>query len=123
MSMEQAGGGVGQAAGDLVKEMQKAQAEMQQIEQKQRQVGGPNEAFQQAMQAQQQGGSQAQQVSGQVAAAQQAGQESVGQNNVTAVLRQAKAQQAMPSTKVGATEKAEESKLTGMIDNLVNGQD
>jgi hypothetical protein len=112
------GGGLGQVAGEMLKEMQKAQTEMQQLEQKQK-LGGPNEAFQQAMQAQQGGhtGNNPQpglSVHGTVAG---------GDANVTDVLRAAKAQQALPSTKVGATEKAEQSKLAGMLDNLINGQD
>jgi hypothetical protein len=112
-----AGGGLGQVASDMLKEMQKVQTEVQQLEQKQR-AGGPNEAFQHAMQSQQgtHTGNNPQAGAVQGAAA-------GGEAHVTDILRAAKAQQALPSTKVGATEKAEQSKLSAMIDNLINGQD
>ena len=42
------GGGIGEAAKELLKEMQKAQAEMQQLD-KPEATGGPNQAFQNAM--------------------------------------------------------------------------
>lgn len=124
---ETSGGGVGQAAGDLLKEMQRAQTEMQQLEQKQKQVG-PGEGFAQALQSQQQQQQSSVQAlsSSQLAQAtgtQQAQGQVSGQVGVRDVLREAKAQQMSPSTRIGATEKTEESKLSRMIDNLVNGQD
>lgn len=122
---ETSGGGVGQAAGDLLKEMQRAQTEAQQLDQRQRQVGA-SEGFAQALQSQQAQQTQqafgSQQVS-QAAGAQQTQGQLSGQIGVQDVLREAKAKQMSPSTRVGATEKTEESKLTRMIDNLVNGQD
>lgn len=54
---------------------------------------------------------------------QQVGQVATQKATSTDVLRAGKAQIAQPSQKIGATEKGEESKLAGMIDNLVNGQD
>src|SRR5690348_8280309 len=114
-------GGIGQAAGDLLKEMQKAQAEMQQVEQR-RQQQGPNQAFQQAMQSQQQHAQVAGQASQQAAAVTQSGRVQVD-GAVEKVVKDARAQAKLASTKVGATEKAEESKLATMLQNLVAGQD
>ena len=118
------GGGISQAAGDLLKEMQKAQAEMQQVEQR-KQSGGPNQGFQQAME-QQQAGNQAQQAAGQ--ASQQAGAavqsgRVASDGAVNQVVKEQRAQAKLASTKVGATEKAAESKLTTMLEGLINGQD
>jgi hypothetical protein len=120
---ETSGGGASQMAGGLAKEMQQMQSDLQQ-QQKGKQVG-PNEGFQNALNSTQtQGTAQAlssQQVAQSTGVNQAQGQ--VGsQVGVRDVLREAKAKMT-PSTRVGATEKTEESKLTKMIDNLVNGQD
>lgn len=107
------GGGLGQAAGDLLKEMQKAQNEVQTLESKR--SGGSSDAFSQMLQS---GNAQPSQ------AATAVDPSKMGQgNNVVDVLRQAKAEHANPSTRVGATEHAEESKLQGMVSQLVHGQD
>lgn len=105
------GGGIGQAASELLKEMQKAQSEMQQVEAKQ--PGGPNEAFQQAMQVQQ---AQTQNVGS-------ATQVNAPNTGATSILQQAKVNMESPSTKVGTTEKVEQSRLASMLESLINGQD
>ena len=120
-------GGIGQAAGELLKDMQKAQAEMQQAEQKGH--GGMSSAgFQQAMQ------SQAAQQAGQIsqAASAQASQQAAVQtqsgrvqtdNAVGKVIKDAQVRDKLATTQVGATEKGEESKLSKMLQNLITGQD
>ena len=103
------GSGLGQAASDLLKEMQKAQADLSQLEKTQT-ATPPTEAFGQVLQSQQaSAGAQAQAAN--------------GSPNVADVLREAKTQQAAPSTRVGATEKSEETRLESMITGLVRGQD
>lgn len=108
------GQGMGQAAGELLKEMQKAQTEMQQLEQKQK-ASAPSEQFEHMMQGQM--GNQAAQ------ARLPQDVQPVGRAATVDVLRQAKADAAPPSTRVGATERVEESKLQTMINQLVGGQD
>lgn len=108
------GGGLGQAASDLLKEMQKAQNDVTQLEQKQ-QVGGSGAAFDSLIKVspeQAAGGPQS------VKAV-----EGTANARVVDVLRQAQAEQKAPSTRIGATERAEESKLQKMVSNLVSGQD
>jgi hypothetical protein len=113
--------GMGQAAGDLLKEMQKAQTEMQQLEQKQK-ASGPSEQFEHVMQTQMGGQSVAQQQQ-QQGIAPGHGVAPTGRAATVDVLRQAKVDQAPPSTRVGATERGEESKLQTMVNQLVGGQD
>lgn len=127
---DQAGNqGMGQAAGELLREMQKAQAEMQQLEERQR-AGGPSEQFDKVLQG------QLGQAAGHEAPAAPGAGNIAGPKAVTAaeapasgraatvdVLRQARAEQRSPSTRVGATERVEESKLQQMINQLVGGQD
>lgn len=108
------GGGLGQAASDLLKEMQKAQNEVTQLEQKQ-QVGGSGAAFDALLKVspeQAAGGPQTTQAL-----------QGTANTHVVDVLRQAKIEHAAPSTRIGATEKAEESKLQSMVSQLVSGQD
>lgn len=116
---EQMSGGLSHSATELVKEMQKAQAQVQQLDKEQSQVAsGQGNNFNQAMQSQQQT-----QNALQVTQAQQAANPAQYNPAVTDVLRQAKLQEAAPSTRIGATERVEESKLQGMIDGIVHGQD
>ena len=108
-SPDPTGGGIGQAAGELLKEMQKAQAEVQQqVDQKN---ATTTQSFGQMMQ---------QQVSGTTQAADAQVQAQTGS---TSVLQQAKANMESPSTRVGATEKTEQSKLATMLEGIINGQD
>ena len=103
------GGGLGQAASDLLKEMQKAQADLQQLEKTQG-AAPPSEAFGQVLQSQQASAGAQAQAAGAVP-------------NVVDVLKQAKVQQESPVTRVGATEKGQETRLESMITGLVRGQD
>lgn len=121
--------GMGQAAGELLKEMQKAQTEMQQLEDKQK-LNAPSEQFEHVMQTQQ-GHQTAQnpQNSPHLHSMQQIApvQES-GRAATIDVLRQAKVDQhkldsTAHTTRVGATERVEETKLQQMIGQLVTGQD
>lgn len=123
-------GGIGQAAGELLKDMQKAQAEMQQAEQKGH-SGVPSAGFQQAMQAQaaQQAG-QASQMAASQASQQAAVQTQSGRvqtdNAIGKVIKDAQVRDKLassPTTQVGATEKSEEGKLSKMLQNLITGQD
>lgn len=123
--------GMGQAAGELLKEMQKAQTEMQQLEERQK-LSAPKEQFDQVMQTQlgQQnaqdapGGQSMRTASSQAVAPVQ----ETGRAATVDVLRQAKIDQTkldktVQTTRVGATERVEESKLQQMIGQLVGGQD
>ncbi len=110
-----AGGGIGQAAQDLLKEMNKGQQAPGQEGQ-----GPKGASFQQSMgQAQQ---TQAPQAAGatsatamthQVAAAQQASN----------VLLQAQVRRAQGLTEVGQTKKTTETRMVKMLDGLIQGQD
>jgi hypothetical protein len=122
-------GGMGQAAGELLKEMQKAQTEMQQLEERQK-LSAPGEQFDQVMQTQmgQQNAKEA--PGGQHLQHSQAIKpvEETGRAATVDVLRQAKVDQAKMdkvahTTRVGMTERVEESKLQQMISQLVTGQD
>jgi hypothetical protein len=108
--MDPSGGGIGKAAGELMKEMQRAQQEVQQ--QKINQPGGAG-SFDQVMQTH--GTQSAQQV--------QATQQVQAPAEASKVLQQAKINANMPSTRVGAAEKSEQSKLGDMLQKLIGGQD
>jgi hypothetical protein len=108
--MDPTGGGIGKAAGELMKEMQKAQQEVQQ--QKINQPGGTG-SFDQVMQTHGTQGTQQVQATHQVQAPAEAGK----------ILQQAKINANMPSTRVGAAEKSEQSKLGDMLQKLIGGQD
>lgn len=111
--MDPTGGGMGKAAGELLKEMQQAQQELQKMEQGQ----SPDKAgsFQDTLQAQQpqaapQGPSQLQ------------GIEPAAKS--TNVLMNAKVNSMTPpSTQVGTTARTQRSQMAEMIEGLVNGQD
>ncbi len=121
------GGGIGQAAGELLKEMQKAQADVQ-VEQKAKQGQPQNQAFAQAMQAQQQS-AQSNQLQAQAskdASQKVQGARVQGSDAINEVKKDERSRDRLASastTRVGSTEKAEESKLTGMLQNLLTGQD
>lgn len=105
--MDQTGGsGIGKAAGELMQEMQKAQAEMQKLEKSSTSASG--QAFQDALQQ-----AQGVQQTNAVQATQQA----------TNVLATAKIQATSPSTRVNGAAKAEQSRMADMLERLVNGQD
>ncbi len=106
--MDPNSGGVGKAAGELMKEMQEAQQEAQKMQQGQ----GPNApgGFQNVMQAQ-----QTQQV--------QEVQEAKQVNKATSILQQAKINQSLPTTRVGAAAKAKQSQAMKMLEGLIGGQD
>ena len=114
-SMSGSGGGLGQAASDLLKEMQKAQSEVTQLEQKQQPGGAGSANFESMLQhnpAQAAGGPQTVQAI-----------EGTSNARVVDVLRQAQLKQAAPSTRIGATERTEETKLQKMLTGIVHGQD
>lgn len=125
--------GMGQAAGELLREMQKAQSEMQQLEERQK-LGAPSEQFDHVMQSQmgqQNAHSQAPdaaKMQGAVPQSAVTGVQGTGRAATVDVLRQARVDQTkldrtVHTTRVGATERAEENKLQGMISQLVSGQD
>ncbi len=101
------GGGIGKAAGELLKELEKAQQDLQKLD-KAQQPGG--QSFQSVMQAQSpQGVEGATQVQGV--------QES------QKVLLQARVNANLPTTKVGEADKTQQTRLTKMLDGLLGGQD
>ena len=106
------GGGIGKAAGELMQEMQKAQNELNQLDQSK--AGGTSQpgAFQNVMQSQQ---TQQAQTVNQVQDTQQVGK--------AANVLQAAKLNALPSTRVGASARAKESKLADMLGGLIGGQD
>jgi len=102
------GGGIGKAAGDLMKEMQQAQADLKQHQP----TGNTQRAgnFQAHLQAQ-----QAQQVNP---------THKVNQVNKAAnILQQAKINANLPTTKVGAAAKSKSSRAVTMLQGLIGGQD
>ena len=111
--MDPSGGGVGKAAGELLKEMQQAQQELQQMQEKQ-EPSGAN--FQSTMEAQQtQSTQQVQDVKPVEATAK-------SQN----VLMQAQINAGTPvasTTAVGGTAAAERSQMVEIIEQLAGGQD
>ena len=100
-------GGMG-AAGELLKEMQEAQKELQKMEQGQ----GPDKTgnFQDTFQSQQ-------------AQAPQQAQAIEPTAKSPNVLLNAKVNAMSPSTQVGATARTQRSQMASMIEGLVNGQD
>jgi hypothetical protein len=108
--MDTGGSGIGKAAGELMKEMQKAQAEMQKLE-KQAGAGAPGQ-FQETMQAQQVGKVHHIETS-------QVNSATKAQN----VLLQAKINANSPSVKVGEVGAAQRSQLATMLEQVVGGQD
>ncbi len=107
--MDPSGGGIGKAAGELMKEMQKAQSELQQLDQS-NQAGGPNQGFQNVMNAQQTQGAQA---TNQVQ----------GTREASKILQQAKINATSPATRVGRAAKTKRSRLAKMLEGMLNGQD
>ena len=107
--MDPAGSGIGKAAGELMKEMQKAQAEVQKLEAKQ--PGGGGQGFQNTLQNVQ--SNQGIQNTKQVQATQKAAN----------ILAQAKINANQPSARVGQAAQAERSRMANMLDELIGGQD
>jgi len=105
------GGGIGKAAAELMKELQNSQQDLQKLD-KTSQPGGVG-SFDQVMQNQSTQAPSGVQATNHVTAAQDS----------TKVLQQAKVNASLPSTRVGATAKAEESKLGDMLQKLIGGQD
>ena len=108
--MDPTGGGIGKAAGELMQEMQRAQQELKQP--KTSQPGGTG-SFDQVMQSH--GTTSTQQV--------QATHQTHATQEASKVLMQAKVNANLPSTRVGAAEKSEQSKLGDMLQKLIGGQD
>lgn len=106
------GGGIGKAAAEMMKEMQQAQNEMQQLQEIQKPGGANNNAFQQHMEAQR---SQTHRV-------QEAGKANQVNSPVN-ILQQARANASLPSTRVGAAAKAKQSRVVKMLQGLIGGQD
>lgn len=111
--MDPASGGIGEAAKQLMQEMQKAQADMQQ------QAQGPQEGFQQTLQAQQ---TQQADAPGQVDALNDS-KRVQGTQKASEVLLKAKVDGMTPSTQVGNAAAAEQSEMLKMVDGLIKGQD
>ncbi len=111
--MDPTGGGIGKAAAEMLREMQQAQAELQQKAEKTSTAGSGSPSFQDAMQA------NAPQSTSQV---QQAGKVE-GASSARNVLLDAKVTSNTPTTSVGQTARVERSKMAGMLDKLVSGQD
>ncbi len=123
-------GGFGQAAGEMLKEMQKAQADVQ-SEQKGKAPGGAasGQNFAQTMQAKQDQNLATQQMQQQqTQIGQQAGVRTQSmrmqtRGAVNEVKKDEKLRDRLGTTLVGKTERTEESKLTSMLQNLLTGQD
>ena len=113
--IDPSGGGIAKAAGELMKEMQKAQTDLQKLDQAQKPEAGSSN-FQDAMQTQ-----QTQQTNA-VQAPQAANKTTeIAQSNN--VLMQAKENAIQkPTTRVGAAQAAKESKLATMLEGLMGGQ-
>lgn len=107
--MDPSGGGIGKAAGELMKEMQKAQNELQQLDPS-KQTGGANQGFQNVMNTQQTQGVQA---TNQVKGVQEASK----------VLQQAKINATSNTTRVGRAAKTQRSRVSKMLEGMLNGQD
>lgn len=110
--MDPSGGGIGKAAAEMMKEMQRTQQqEMQQMQQAQEtQKSSGASAFQQHMQAQQ---------NQQINPANQVSQVNKSQN----ILQQAKLNANLPTTRVGAAAKSKSSRVVSMLQGLIGGQD
>lgn len=109
--MDPSGAGIGKAAGELLQEMQKAQAETQKAGVGQ--TGAPTQSFQEVMQTQQVQQPTEVQTGRDVHSATQA-------NNV---LLQAKVNATSPSTRVGEAARAQQSRMAKLMQELVDGQD
>ncbi len=108
--MDPSGGGIGKAAGELLKEMQRAQQELQQLDKIQGQQGPGGANFQNVMESQ---------APNQV----QGATEVQGVAESHKVLLQAKVNANLPSTRVGAAAEADRTRLSKMLDGLLSGQD
>jgi hypothetical protein len=106
--------GIGQAAGELLKEMNKAQQEMQQ--QQGAQESQQAQSFQKVLEQ-----NQTQQV-GEVKGVTDT-QQIEAANKAQNILTQARLEATNPTTRVGEAASAENSKLTKMLDGLLQGQD
>ena len=107
-------GGVGKAAAELIKEMQQAQQELEQAQNKSSSTGGAS--FKDAMQAQAPQGQQSVQAS-QAVQAPEASQNVLMQAKVNASNKVA------TSRAIGQTAASKNSQLRDMIEGLVQGQD
>ena len=111
------GGNIGQSAAELVKEMQKAQAESQKAESAPTRPGFLNTI--EAMQVQQH--SATQHASRVAATAGQSGR-LVDDGKLSQLARRAQLDRNV-TTRVGAYERGQESRFTKMVEDLVHGQD
>ena len=110
--IDPSGGGIAKAAGELMKEMQKAQTDLQKLDQAQKPEAGASN-FQDAMQTQQTNAVQAPQATNKTT--------EIAKSNT--VLMQAKENAIQkPTTRVGAAQAAKESKLATMLEGLMGGQ-
>jgi len=110
--MNAASSGIGKAAGEMMKEMQKAQQQLQDQQKNSTTVGSSSNNFQQTMQANQT------QQTGKV----QQTKATTQVHKATNVLKMAKTNTALPSTRVGAAAKAERSKTVDMLEKMMSGQ-
>lgn len=105
-------GGIGQAAGEMMREMQKVQQDLQQAQESQQLDGG--QGFQQHLQTHQTGQVNQTLPSQKVQATEKA----------TNILQQAKLNANLPTARaVGASQRVQHTKLVKMFQGLVKGQD
>lgn len=104
------GSGLGKAAGELMKEMQKAQAEISKMEPK----GGANP----------QGGAEFAQKLDSMRVQEVKKPENIKQTKKAAnILARAKIDAKSPTMRVGEAAKTERSKIANMLESMINGQD
>lgn len=108
--MDPTGGGIGKAAAEMMKEMQELQQQAQQAKDLQK-PGGPDGAFASHL-------NQTNQVTGVTEAQQINPTQSAGN-----ILQQARLNQSLPTTRVGAAAKAKNSEMVNMLQGLIGGQD
>ncbi len=103
------GSGLGKAAGELMKEMQKAQAEISKLENQTKPGGG--------------GGDFAQKLDSMRVQEVQKTENVQATRKAANVLAQAKIQATSPTMRVGEAAQTERSKIAKMLESMVNGQD
>lgn len=111
------GGGIGQAASELLREMQKAQAD---VSTEAKQPAKPSPGFQAAMQQEM---SQTHQRASSDAATKTAAGRVQSDSVVSDLIKKERRREKLASTKVGATARTEENRLTKMLAGLLSGQD
>lgn len=104
------GSGLGKAAGELMKEMQKAQAEISKLENQTKSAPGGGADFAQKLDSM-----RVQEV--------QKTENVKATRKAADILAQAKVQTASPTMRVGEAAQTERSKIAKMLESMINGQD